>query len=240
MKKILIVSALSISGLTAKPYGGLKIGTEFLNPQSKIQANLRRHAGPQRDDISAPLSTKINSAMIGILFGNNFFINKDFDFNLEADVLVSLSKKQEKRGERLSYRHITVNGNVDLNRVFSIGLAPSVSYKMNDRLSVLFGTRLAANYFKATAYHARANGTYHADNFRSNSAYVMSVEPFIGGSVKMSDKVSTRFSVGYIFGASKKIINNYIGSPTLSQDASAGLSIKPKGVKLSCDFLYSF
>lgn len=251
MKKIILsLVAMSIAA-NAAPYVGAKIGGSFLKTKSTIaaNANVRANKALALQDIKNNLNINNNGINIGLLFGYAFKMNEQFNILTELDLDYGFSSAKKTQ------HSMTVNGlsgtvpgmlneNLSIKSGLGFGFMPAVSYNFNEKFSGLFGVRMSMNQYKVHVHHENLpNNLIRINplNDVSKKAFVFGVEPTLGVQMKISDKISGRFTVGYLISQKKKIVSNYLGAANYKTNGeSAGVEIQPSGIRLSASLIYSF
>lgn len=245
MKKILTCLTLTTCLLSAKAYIGGQIGLSILNNTAQTKGDDFIN-GNTRYRFTNEASFKNNAFMAGFLLGWSFEKKGVFQPFLEADYSYSGSKKTK---HNLDYYEDGRNTDNDLRKErisvaikHSFGFMPGINIAITDKLSGLLGIRFAMTQFEVSGAHVTGNtDLIRSDNSKKSKAFIFGVEPTIGAKYDFTNNFSARVTVGYHVGQKKKVVNNYIGQPLLTNDGiNAGISIRPRGVVVKAALIYTF
>ena len=76
---------------------------------------------------------------------------------------------------------------------------------------------------------------------KRKKAFIFGVEPTLGFKYKFSNKLSTRLTIGYNMGQSKRIVDNYIGEAALKNvGINSSVWIKPRSLNIRAAVIFDF
>lgn len=241
--KIFLTLLLTSTLLSATPsfYMGAKIG------YSSMQTNLHVK-GLDHDAISGDLFSflhkeklRLSAVTFGVLSGVSYKISDKTSSFVELDF--GYAKKKSKR------RNIAMKANNQAgatlnNETFSVtqghalGIMPGLEFGLNEKISCVAGVRLKVTQYQVSA---ASKAPRSLGNKEKKKVLMFSFEPTIGLKYAVTEKISTRLTVGYSFAKRKKITRNYIKNESdLNEGEYAAVYINPRGINVNVAAIYTF
>ena len=250
MKKIKILAMLCTTAVvaTASPYVGIQVGDYFLKNKQEMKVKSLIGGLTQLEEATISKDADLNGIRFGIIAGYAHKIKEKVDLLIEGDIIFGNKKKTIKYDTSSLNTSLTHrNENASIKTGLGFGIMPALRFQINDKLHGLVGLRFAAKNYEVKAWHInRRATTAAADNMKTEKKYLFSFEPNVGAQYDFSDKVSGRFMLGYNFGSRKNMIDNYLNSTAMQNQAvnnvkpSASSSINPKGIVIKAMITYNF
>jgi len=243
--KVFFVIFLFFSALDAAPYVGLQ--GSYFGHQSNIKLKGKDFV-PVNNYVRFLNVQKMrqNALGLGMLIGYNYRINFVFSGFVEAGYTYLNSHKLKRNIDVLEEEGLPIRNQLDDEKVsirirHQISMVPGFYISILDNLSGIMACGLTVTQYCVTAAHAAPGGNIRCDNIKTKRSFVFGIEPTLGVQYKTSDKVSTRLTVGYNIGQNKRVIDNYIGSPGLSEKGvRSGVWIKPCSLNIRAAMIFEF
>ncbi|HCU06817.1 MAG TPA: hypothetical protein DIC42_04460 [Holosporales bacterium] len=240
MKKIISVLALTACTVSAAPYIGGGIGYSSMKANQNLKGKDNDiAAGNQELPFDMKEKARLSHLTFGLLAGWNFKLTPKMNFLLEADLEIGSKKTTKKNIDPSIGAGWLNNLEISVSKKHSFGFMPAVEFNVTDKFAALFGLRLNMTQYRVTVNDNGVGVAPH--NAASKKAYVFGWEPTLGGKFAFNEKLSARLTVGYNIGQKKTIHSNFVNEPNAAADnASAGISVKPRGVNVRAAMIYSF
>ncbi len=245
MKKIILAALLFGSALQAAPYVGVQGTYANHNANAKLQGrdeiheniriyarffkNIGLHQGALGGGIVTGYETKIGSVFSGFAEVNYTYLNSHkAKSNIDVhDGDLNTGNELEKETVSVRMRH-------------QFGVMSGINIAITDNLAGVMACGLTMTEYSVTGGHD--SGTrVGPDNMKSNKAFIFGVEPTLGLKYKFSNRISTRLTVGYNMGQSKRIVDNYIGEAALANvGINSSVWIKPRSLNIRAAVIFDF
>ena len=237
MKKLLTLLLISASVVSAKIYVGAQTGYSFINSNLRVKGVDDNGAHKQYQFAKKfPLHT-LNFGFLGGYEFDSFKVVVPF---LEADYAFSGKSKELTAVDYTEGDNVLKEENLKVKKNYSLGMMPGVNIKISDNFSALMGLRFSMTNYTITASH-QYNGMILALNYKAKRDFVFGIEPTLGGSYRLTDNMSMRFTAGYTIAKKVTFIPNYLNSQG-SRDAgvSGAVSIRPRGFNVRAAIIFGF
>ena len=244
MKKIISVLALTACTVSAAPYIGGGIGYSSMKANQNLKGKDNNVlGGDQQLPFDVKEKARLSHVTLGLLAGWNFKLTPKMNLLLEADLEIGSKKTTKKNINPVpnvapAEKYLD-NLEISVSKKHGFGFMPAVEFNVTDKFAALFGLRLNMTQYRVTVNDNGVGVAPH--NAASKKAYVFGWEPTLGGKFAFNEKLSARLTVGYNIGQKKTIHSNFVNEPNAAADnASAGISVKPRGVNVRAAMIYSF
>ena len=244
-KKKIILPALLLAGsaLQAAPYVGIQASSVHHKANGKFQG---KDWVNNSTLVTISKGFSLNQSAIGIggIVGYEKKITSVFSGFIETGYTYFNSHKAKSNidlyQDEFNIANVLDKEKVSVRMRQQISVMPGINIAITENLAGVMACGLTLTQYSVNAGH-NSGKRVRPDNTKSKKAFIFGVEPTLGFKYKFNNALSTRLTVGYNIGQSKRIIDNYIEETVL---ANAGVTnsvwMKPRSLNIRATAIFEF